>query len=841
MAILDQHGRPFAPPAPTDRAEGLQLEALEGRQDRWINEMTGIGTAYDKTKHGRFFPVRRLWDPEIVDLVNGSDLAAKGVFKRPEECFREGYDLEARDLDQSAIDDFRQWADETFDLDNTFQEAMGWGAAFGGMLLVLGIDDGRDQSEPVDESRIRDVTFVNKVDRRFAYAQSYYSRLDEPKYGSPETYLISNGVATSAIGRRQASDLRSQGFSIGLVHESRTIRFDGVSEVDATTRQMLAGWSWSVLQRPYEVMRDFDHIFDSVGYLVSDASQAVFKLRGLIQAIRSGGRGALMTRLRVLEETRSVMRGIALDAGDRDGKDAESFERAPTTFTGLPDVMDRFMLRLAAAFDMPAMELFGQGGGGLNAAGEAQAATRKWHESNRSKQRKILAPRLRRAYRLLTFAKGSPLRSAKAQAVRWQFDFKPLQSQTDDEIAKTRLANAQRDDIYLTQGVVKPEEVAVGLGDVYPSLDIESREEAIEAGKSHDPYPADEPAAPEGAIGSVGEEGEGGAMIPPIAGAQLGVPKGAQRGTIAPPPTSGQGALGAAPDGKGDRRDAERMRLDAQDEAARVALDALLEGRRDANAARAVFDQLLADYHAKDLGWVLKLEWDEPKAIPLDQINFADRDRWKASTDGTLKGYIEKLSKGHLKPVIYVKPPDAPYEPVDGHHRTLANEALGRSPVAYTAKVPSLEGPWLHLHSLQKKGSSKTGAAPISSRDASRLADAVTSSRDPSRGASRGDAHDPKRARGSAGRWTEERATAASRDAADAGERAKASGAIAEHLEAARAHATAAAAHRDLAARHAPLGNRDAAGRHERAARGHDRMASEHLISAGTPETRREG
>jgi hypothetical protein len=78
--------------------------------------------------------------------------------------------------------------------------------------------------------------------------------------------------------------------------------------------------------------------------------------------------------------------------------------------------------------------------------------------------------------------------------------------------------------------------------------------------------------------------------------------------------------------------------------------------------------------------------------------------------------------------VILVEPPDAKKEVVDGHHRTLANEALGRSPVAYVAKVPSAEGPWLHLHSLQKKGSSKI---PVdSSRDtSSRLASREASSR----------------------------------------------------------------------------------------------------------------
>lgn len=649
--LLDQNGRPFQTPAPGDQREDLQLEALDViRADRWENPLTGIGTELDKTMHGHFTPVRRLWDPEIVDLYNGSDLAAKGISKRAEEMFREGYALEGKDVDGSTVEEFLDWAEETYDLDDTMLEGMRWGGAFGGLLLILGFDDGKKPWEPLDESKIRDVTYINKVDRRFAYAQSYYSNLDEPKYGQPETYLISNGVATSAIGRRKPSDLKNQGFAIGLVHESRCIRFDGVL-ADVTTQQLLAGWSWSLLQRPYDVMRQFDHIFDSVGYLVSDASQAVFKLRGLMRAIGAGKKDELAQRLQVLEHYRSVMRAVAIDAGDGDGKNAESFERTTTSFAGLPDVMDRFMLRLCAAFDVPPMEMFGQGGGGLNSAGEAQAAQRKWYDSIRSRQKKQLAPKLRRAHHLLTFAKRSPFKGQKANDVRWKYKFHPLQSPTDQELAQTRYTNAQRDAIYVDMGAVKPEEVAVELGDVYPQMDVEAREEVLEAGKSFEPYPEDEPDGLAGMPGSVGQEPEGGGAVPPLAGAQLGLPYTEKRGNTVKAPVG---------------------------------------------AAKAL----------------------QPKPGP--------------------------------------------------------------------AKT-------------KKK-----------------------------------DAHDPQRARGQRGRWSEEQATAASRHALAKTDVAGASGEGADHLQAAKAHAVAASAHRELAARHKGLGNKKASASHTKTAQAHEQRAAGHVAAVAT-------
>ena len=53
-----------------------------------------------------------------------------------------------------------------------------------------------------------------------------------------------------------------------------------------------------------------------------------------------------MQRIALLEEVRSVMHGILLDA---DG--GEDFVRSGTPFTGIADLLDKCMLRFAAAAD----------------------------------------------------------------------------------------------------------------------------------------------------------------------------------------------------------------------------------------------------------------------------------------------------------------------------------------------------------------------------------------------------------------------------------------------------------------------------------------------------------
>lgn len=421
--------------------------------------------------HGSFWHPWRVLDNELLALMNGSDLAAKIVELPAKEMMRRGYELTADGVDASAIEDLREDCHERLRLDEQIREGLKWGRAFGGDLLLMGIDDGQAPDKPVNENNIRSIQFLNNVDRRFAWVQSYYADPLKPNYGLPELYLITNVVSVSRpiVGNPGAT----------IVHESRCIRFDGNS-TDVLTRQQLAGWSWSVLQRVYDTLRRFEHAFDAAGALLSDASQAVFKLQGLIDAIASGQRQQIQDRMALVDESRSTIRAVMLDA------EGEEFRRDQTSFAGIPDMLDRWMMRLSAASSIPVTKLFGRSAAGLNATGENDV--RGWYDDMASDQTDVLGPKLKRIYRLCALAKDSPVKKKDA---KFQVDFAPLWSPTDDEEAATNLKIAQADQIYIQEGVVTPEEVALDRQEMYPSMDVESREAALEGAKKFDPYEKD--------------------------------------------------------------------------------------------------------------------------------------------------------------------------------------------------------------------------------------------------------------------------------------------------------------------------------------------------------------
>jgi phage-related protein (TIGR01555 family) len=468
---------------------------LERRLDRWVNYATGLGTFEDKTRASSFEPPWRLSDVELTALASGNDLAAKCIEKRPDEMFRRGYSLEGQKpgaINKSAIDEISAYATEDLKANERLHEAMTWGRQYGGALNILGINDGRTPDQPVDEDNIQSIDFVNVLDRRMAYVNSYYSNLSEPGLGQAESYLVANAVATSSYRssdgtkfgykKRTPDQIRraAPGASVLTIHESRVLRFDGVVP-DVISRQTLAGWSWSVLQRPYEIMRLCDGSFDALGYLISDASQGVLKLKGLFAAISGGKEKNLQSRLETMDRLRSVMHTIALDA---DGQ--EDFSRVSTSFAGLPEALDRIMQRVAAAFDMPLTEVFGMSPAGMNATGESDRIH--WYDTVATEQTKYLAPRLKRLYRLIALSKDGPL---KGKGGDFKIKFHPLYAPTDDELAKTRGTNATRDVAYIDAEVVTPQQVALTLTEVYPSIDADELEEAIDQKVKFDPLEND--------------------------------------------------------------------------------------------------------------------------------------------------------------------------------------------------------------------------------------------------------------------------------------------------------------------------------------------------------------
>ena len=67
-----------------------------------------------------------------------------------------------------------------------FLEGYIFGRLFGGGLVIIGADDGQDMAEPLNMADVRTVRYLSWIDRRFAFANSWYAEIG-PKFGEVQT------------------------------------------------------------------------------------------------------------------------------------------------------------------------------------------------------------------------------------------------------------------------------------------------------------------------------------------------------------------------------------------------------------------------------------------------------------------------------------------------------------------------------------------------------------------------------------------------------------------------------------------------------------------------------
>lgn len=405
------------------------------RADGWVNILTGLGDALrDKTRSWLFQRNYEIPLDTLEATYYGDDLAAKIVGAVVEEAMRRGFEIDRQGSELDDVGEKRLCdAVKRLELAEKYKQAATWGRLFGGAALWFGAVDGYADDQPLNEERIRAVEFVHVLDRRELTPVMYYSNPRSPKFGKPQTYRVNMSGRALSSG---AVDM--------VVHESRLILFPGVM-TSAREQARIQGWDHSVLQRVYDVLVGVNSNWSSVGYLMQDASQAVYKVKGLVAMLAGGNEAAVKSRFELIELGRSVARAIVLDA------DGEEFERKQTPLAGIPDIIDRSWQRAAAAGEMPITRMFGMSPGGLNATGESD--DRNWTNQAAQFQEQVLAPRLTRGVRLVA-------RAEKLDPLKWGVCFKPLRQPTEEEIAKTRKTEAETAHIYITDRVIDPAKLA---------------------------------------------------------------------------------------------------------------------------------------------------------------------------------------------------------------------------------------------------------------------------------------------------------------------------------------------------------------------------------------------
>ncbi len=459
----DSADPPRAPAAP---------KAVPGltKLDGWENVLTGLGTARDK-RTGGAVSYKRLSYVECEDLWRGDDMAAKVVEEPAREMTRRWLDVQIENEGEDDVSETKADAElvekdlKRLKAQGRVREAIMRQRAYGGAVLLVGADDGvADISKPLREATLKRIRFLTVFDAWEVYPRNYYQDAEEEGYGEPETYWIypqglPGGLYTGAKPTKATTT---------IVHESRLLRFEGIRVSRRQAREN-RGWGDSVFVRMQEVLQDFGMSWGGAAHLLQDFSQAVFKMRGLFEALAAGNEALVQQRLAVMDECRSMLRAVLLDAGDGTGP-TEEFERKATPVTGLADLLDRFCNRLAAAADMPVTRLMGQSPAGLNATGAQDENW--WFDRIAGLQDEVMREPLERLIHLLFVSKEGPTDGAEPE--NWSLVWRPLKQLSPMDEATRRKTIVEMAKAAIESQMVMPEEAGVSIfgGDEF-SADIQ--------------------------------------------------------------------------------------------------------------------------------------------------------------------------------------------------------------------------------------------------------------------------------------------------------------------------------------------------------------------------------
>lgn len=415
------------------------------RNDGWSNLVTMLGTSSDKRSYSQI-----QWEYRTPDFFEqmyaGGGIPARIVDLIPEESMRHW--VEWTGVDKKTSDKINDVC-EALDLRGALLKSWKWGRAYGGGLCHI-VTTTNDPASPLQEGeKVIGLRDLSRWDIRILTTDIEYD-FGSPNWGYPRIYYLNVQMGSQFKGYP--------------IHWTRMLRFDG-QLVPRRTYIKNGYWHDSILNRLFNSIRNYETANDSASTCLMDFSVDVFKMKNLANMISEGHEDIVQARLETMQMAKSVVNSILIDA------DEEDYENKGRSLQGVAELLVHQANRLVAETDIPHTKLLGESPDGSNATGNS--TSQQWYNFIATEQENYLRPKLKRLTQIL-FPEMKEL----------GFKFKSLRVLDEVEKADVRLKTAQTDQIYLTEQVLDPSEVANSrFGGEEFSYEIELDKEGRESGE----------------------------------------------------------------------------------------------------------------------------------------------------------------------------------------------------------------------------------------------------------------------------------------------------------------------------------------------------------------------
>ena len=316
------------------------------------NPTTGMGTGLDKSISTYYTPTL-FWTSRPLETLCVESWAARNFVDIPVDDMFVRWREWNGDPDHCAAMRAAETRHRVTDkLSRALKAARQYGT---GLVVIVTAEDAPEA--PLRPERIRPGDLLNllAVHRYEASVSARQRDPMAPDYGAPEFY---------DIYPTWGGHLRA--------HRSRVIRFDGITpNTDSGFAGYDQDWGVPALTPILLALLEDQTVVTAIAHLTQEASIPVLKvsdLRAALSGQLSGDDPDAPDADQIgdnFNRLKSVFRVAMLD------KEDEDFERVAVQFAGLPDLLDRFDKRVAAAAKIPLTRWMGQSPAGLNATGDS--------------------------------------------------------------------------------------------------------------------------------------------------------------------------------------------------------------------------------------------------------------------------------------------------------------------------------------------------------------------------------------------------------------------------------------------------------------------------------------
>lgn len=450
-------------------AAGSRYGALWRSTSAMVNIFTGQGTSRDPSAFNMWAVPRYLGRIERHGMGRNA-LVQQALGKLPNSATREGWYTEilAKGIEEpQAVSELITAYEQRLAIVNRINRALFRGRQHAQAMVILGIDDNRPLSEPVDVENIRTIRWAVTIDKRDFNVYKLAPGTSE-HFGGVELFEVTNLNGILEDGLRYGEGSASYDYSTWesalaneetggqvLVHADRVLYFP-------------TGDYYSLLDSLQDSLGAFFEVMHGIRTAARESSLLKYKVQNNKWQQWSSNSRLAKEHMRVVNLAKSAMNAFVLGDGD----DVSNLARP---LAGLADLANPIMAWVAAALSIP-NTIFWQVSPGGFGKGEAERDT--FHEDVHAFQEQILTPQLTRLHGYILAAQDGARLPADTRRKIVYNDLTPPDEQVRTELRDAALERleAQFESNLITRNEAR--EAAAKLADEYYQLKLD--EEFVE-------------------------------------------------------------------------------------------------------------------------------------------------------------------------------------------------------------------------------------------------------------------------------------------------------------------------------------------------------------------------